>query len=290
MTKAKAKAAKKSDHGAGVRGGEMFKFDPYKYIIIGLDTKDGPEHPLYDERIRLPVPDGLVKNIAYYGVLKPVIFERIPGDDERVLVIDGRQRIRAARMVLDRQRAAGEVEIAVRGIPQKGDGARMLGIARAANIHQSDGAMTNARNAQRMLDINGGDAEAVAIAFGVTKHTLEREWLPLLGLTTRGIKAVESGAMSPTAGARLARLPKDEQDAKLAEITAGGAKPTAAAVNNKVREASGKEPIETPRGKLTRIGAELDRLDKALDSKDGADTVTVLLESIGTIRTIVRAA
>src|SRR5512136_2177542 len=38
-----------------VKTGDLFKFKPSELIIVGLDTEDGPEHPLYDDRIGLPV-------------------------------------------------------------------------------------------------------------------------------------------------------------------------------------------------------------------------------------------
>ena len=50
-----------------------FGMDPDKLTIIGLDTDDGPEHPLYDERVRLPLDESFVKNVKVYGVIEDVI-------------------------------------------------------------------------------------------------------------------------------------------------------------------------------------------------------------------------
>lgn len=241
----------------------MFKFDPYDYVIVGLDTEDGPEHPLYDERIKIPVPEALIRNIRTYGVLKPVLFER---DGERPLVVDGRQRVRAARVVRDRQRDAGEDEIAVRGIPQRGDGSHLFAVSRAANLHQADGPMTSARNAQRMVDL-GRSTEEIAVAFGVTEQTV-KHWLALLELAPAVRAAVDRGSISPTAAAKLRKLDRDGQVAKLSELTAGGAKPTASAARDQVRKERGLAPVVTARGKLDQIEAALREVasDRDLES------------------------
>jgi ParB family chromosome partitioning protein len=256
-------APQKTGHGSGKRAGELFAFPPDGpdgYVIVGLDTKDGPEHHLYDPRIHDPVPDFLVASIRHYGVKKPVLFVR---DGERVLVVDGRMRIRAARIARDQQKAAGEVELVVRGLPERGDPARLFGVSRTTNLHIADGPLRNAENAQRMLDMGKGHDE-VAMTFGVTEHTLRREWLPLIGASKEVRQAVERGAknggVGPTVAAKIAKLPLAEQPKALAELTKDGAKPTVHEAANKLRAAAGKAPVETARGKLTRIANELEKL------------------------------
>ena len=260
----------------------MFKFDPYDYVIIGLDTDDGPDHPLYDERIKMPVPEALIRNIRAYGVLKPVLFER---DGDRPLVVDGRQRIRAARVVRDRQREAGEDEIAVRGIPQRGDGSHLFAVSRAANLHQADGPLTQARNAQRMVDL-GRTTEEIAIAFGVTEQTV-KHWLALLELAPAVRTAVERGKISPTAAIKLAKLDRDDQVKKLSELTDGGAKPTVSAARDRVRKERGMTPVVSPKAKLGQIRAVLQGISPA--TADGSmasfrsnavDDLIVALEKI----------
>jgi ParB family chromosome partitioning protein len=264
MTPKKPQADKGTNgHGAGRRGGEMFKFSPYDYVIIGLDTNDGPEHHLYDERIKLPVPEERVRNIQTYGVLKPVLFER---DGDRQLVVDGRQRIRAARIAWDRQHAAGEVEIEVRGVPVRGDEAHLFGVSRAANVHQVDSPMVDARNAQRRLDL-GMSKDAAATATGVTLQVLEQRLL-LLGLAPDVRKAVESGAIGVTSAVVLGKLSKAEQSVRLKELTASGVKPTVADTNNRVREARGQQPTINARTRINMISEALAKIDTATSSKD----------------------
>lgn len=47
--------------------GQYFFCDPHTVTIIGLDTKDGPEHPLWDERINRPLDKNLVYDIQAHG-------------------------------------------------------------------------------------------------------------------------------------------------------------------------------------------------------------------------------
>ena len=263
-----SKRSNSGGHGAGTRGGEMFKFDPYDYVIVGLDTKDGPDHPLYDERINMPVPETLIRNIRAYGVLKPVLFER---DGDRPLVVDGRQRVRAARIVRDRQREAGEDEISVRGIPQRGDGSHLFAVSRAANLHQADGPLTQARNAQRMVDL-GKSTEEIAVAFGVTEQTVGH-WLSLLDLAPAVRTAVERGVIKPTAAVKLRKLDRNQQVEKLGELIAGGAKPTVSAARDRVREARGLDPVVTPKARLRQIESVLREL-----AGDGASPKATIAE------------
>jgi ParB family transcriptional regulator, chromosome partitioning protein len=251
---AKGPAAKK--RGGGQADGtrrSYFVFDPNELIIIGLDTNDGQDHPLWDERIHLPLSEPMIRNIRVRGVLEPITFVR---DGDRALVVDGRQRVRHAREALTLQVKAGEFPLVVPGIPRRGNDAELFGVARTLNAHRTaDGPMTNARNVERMAAM-GLSEDRIALEMGVTPQTV-KAWRLLLDLAPVVCKAVEAGALSATAASTLAKLPRAEQIAKLGELTAGGARPTIRAATNKVREANGQAPTETPSARLKKIIAEL---------------------------------
>jgi ParB family chromosome partitioning protein len=82
-----------------------FAVDPDNLIIIGLDTDDGPEHPLYDERVKLPLDESTVLNIMAIGVKEPVLVRKTDGNPE---VVDGRRRTMHAREANRRLRELGE--------------------------------------------------------------------------------------------------------------------------------------------------------------------------------------
>ncbi len=235
-----------------------FVFDPGEVCIIGIDTNDGPEHPLFDAESnahKAEQDDANIANVRTFGVLKPILFER---DGDRVIVVDGRTRVRWARCAAKLQKAAGEEVLVVPGLPKRGDGAMLYGISRAANTHRPDDTpLQNARNAQRLIDMGRSEEEA-AIAFGVTKLTM-RQWLSLLTLDPKVQRLVERG-MAIGAASKLAKLPRSEQVARLAQLKDAGEKPTARAVTNKLREANGKAPTETAAQKLKRIAAVVDEV------------------------------
>lgn len=71
--------------------------EPGAFVVIGKDTADGAEHALYDPRAFEEVSAGMVQSIREHGVLQPVTVSR--ADLPRLVVIDGRQRVNAARKV-----------------------------------------------------------------------------------------------------------------------------------------------------------------------------------------------
>lgn len=241
-----------------------FMMDPDDVVVVGHDTKDGPEHPLYDGRIKLPIEEALVRNIVTYGVIKPVLAEK---DGDNVYTVDGRRRILHARAANERLAAAGEERIRVPVIFKKGTDAYLFGISRASNtLHADDGPLTNAKNAQRMIDM-GSTEEEVAVTFGVkTQHV--KDWLTLLGMAAKVRHAVEKGELSPSAAVSMASLPKDEQETMLDKLRAEGVKPTVDRVQNKKRAARGKEEVLSPRARIKKVGELLLKLGSVDATKD----------------------
>lgn len=211
--------------------------DPTDLTIIGLDTdhKQG-EHPLWDERSKAQLDESMVLNIMVYGVIKPVVCVR-EGDD--LLLVDGRQRVLSAREANKRLAAQGSPVVKVPLLMRNGEDHRLLGVMVSANEHRrADDMLVKAAKAQRMLDFEA-TVEEVANAFGVTPTTIE-EWQRLLGASTKVKKAVRAGKLSATAAATLAKLGREEQEAKLADMVARG-RTTVAEAEKVVAEAKGKK-------------------------------------------------
>lgn len=209
-----------------------FSMDPDKLVIIGVDTDDGPEHPLWDTRAFLPIEESLVLNIMCYGIIEPVTAVK---DGDRAVVVDGRRRVLHAREAKKRQEKAGEVSVMVPLMVKRGSDGRLFGISRSANEHRaSDDLLTRAENAQRMIDL-GESEETVAVTFGIKPQTV-RIWLSLLDLDNTVKIAVKNGELSASAAAKLAKLPRAEQKTTLVELREQGkvtTKKTAARVRAK---------------------------------------------------------
>ena len=246
------KSGGEGDQADGTRS-SMFGFDPFDLTIVGIDTEDepdlayafDPDSNAYDAE----GDDGAIASVRARGVLKPILFER---DGDRKIVIDGRSRVRWARVAAKLQRDAGEVVLKVRGIPTRGDARTLYGISRGANRHRpEDSPLAHARQADRLIGYGYSEADA-AVSMGVTLPVL-KGWLALLGLAPQVQKAVECGTIAVGAAAQLVKLPKAEQTAKLAAIAESGQKPTANVVANRVRKDDGREPVDTAAQKLRRI-------------------------------------
>lgn len=239
----------------------MFIIEPEKLTIV-----TDPAHPLYDERIKLPLDESLVKNIMVYGIKVPVLIRK---NGEVLEVVDGRQRVRAAIEANRRFEEEGGLAVKVRVVLEKGSDAEMMGVGILTNeLRQGDDIIVKARKAKRVLDLNP-DEGACALLFGVSVAHLRR-WIKLLTTDTKVQKAVEAGEISATAAAELADLPRDQQIEALEKLTgeaAGGKKLTVGAAKRAVKRASGQVKHEKPPVRLLQKfyeAPELDPQDKAL--------------------------
>lgn len=272
MGKTKTKAdGSRSD--AGQHRTSMIWFDPDDLVIIGLDTKDGEEHTLYDPRINDPITDQQIANIRTYGVIQPITVQR---DGDRFIVVDGRGRVRRARAAADLQRKAGEEVLKVPCVVKRGSDVMMLGVSRAANsCRTDDNPLRNARWANKMAEAGMSQTE-VAIGFGVSQSTVSM-WISLVELSSRVQTAVERGQVSATAAARLSKLSRSEQDAQLGKLLVdGGGKATVERVNNAARASRGEAPLITPKGRVAQATSILTRLSAEIESSDHESLLGVI--------------
>lgn len=234
--------------------GNLFLVPPEDLTIIGLDTADGPEHPLYDERVLLPLDEPLVRNIMCHGVIEPVIIRK--NGDDVVEVIDGRQRVRAARAACKRLEAEGKEPVLVPVVRRVGRDAEHYGVMISANeIRRDDTPLAKARKAGRYLAM-GRTEEDAAEQFGVDIVTI-KGWLRLLDLAPEVQEAVDLNKLSALAAKQFAGLPRAEQVAMLATMQAAG-DPTAAQVKAavKARKVARERAHETATEPQGAAGAE----------------------------------
>lgn len=212
---------------------------PEKLVLIGLDTEDREEHPLYDERVFLPDDENLMKNIMVYGILQPI---RVRKEGGRILVVDGRQRVKAARAAAKLQGEAGEVSVRVPTLEVKGADDKMVtGIMISTNEQrQADDALTRAFKAVRMLQ-QTGDMDAVCIAFGRTSVTINN-WLKLAEARPEVHEALKAKKIATQAAIEIARLDRDQQLEQLEKLlrVADGTRVSESAAKKAVKEAKKK--------------------------------------------------
>jgi ParB-like chromosome segregation protein Spo0J len=152
----------------------MFRVDPATLTIIGLDTDDGPEHQLWDERIKDPLNESMVKNIMALGVIEPIIVVvEGSGDSRRAVVVDGRGRTRHAREANRLLKERGEPGLVVPVVAEKGmsEKDQQLLAVSLNEIRRDDPTMVKAAKAARMKQ-RGSSSQDIALAFGVDPQTV----------------------------------------------------------------------------------------------------------------------
>jgi ParB family chromosome partitioning protein len=209
---------------------DAYYMAPEDIVIIGLDTKDGSDHFLYDERIKLPLAGSFVDNVMKVGVIKAITCTKLVIDGmERAVVVDGRQRVRAARKANELLVKQGEQAMRIKVIPQRGaeDMLMVVGVSTNSFV-QEDTPVLKARKAQRLLDRGLSTAE-VASSMGVTTQSVAN-WTKLLELDKTVLKAVDSEQIAASTAIQLHGLDKSAQADKLKELldsSKNGKRPTA---------------------------------------------------------------
>ena len=96
--------AKNSTEAYGASGKtNVLNFEPERLHLV-----TDRSHPLYDERIHLPLDESMILNIMDQGVLEPIIVWKDP-ETGLSCVVDGRQRVRHTVEANKRLAAAGRI-------------------------------------------------------------------------------------------------------------------------------------------------------------------------------------
>jgi hypothetical protein len=263
LKKTEATTETATPNGAVIAGkGQYLKVRPSQLTIIGVDTEDGPEHPLYDERINLPLDPDMVANIRHHGVLEVI---QAVKDGERLIVWAGRQRTRHARIVEAEMAKAGEGDFTVNVLATKDSqvGAFQKGLV-SNRFRTNDDVLTSARQAKKALDL-GATIQSIASDMKVSDQTI-RNWVQLLSASPEVIAAVEAQDIGATSALVLAALPQAEQGAQLdalKEDAKTGVKLTASETKNRVQaRKAGEQPAKkaTPKERVDKAVILLTKL------------------------------
>lgn len=229
--------------------GNLWSIDPDDLCIIGgkrlpadergsIDTDDGPDHDLYDERVAEPLTEEFVNNVDAHGVDTPVLIVKL-GDV--ATVIAGRKRIRAARVVNARRKKRGEPPIKVDAKLKRASGSGLLAAMITENeARTNDGILTKIEKLKRLMN-RGVAIDDAAIHFNVSASTV-KGWLAFEDNATAETKAAaRAGRLSASAAAELAKVvDPDKQREKLAQVVGTGEKVSARAARAASRVARGK--------------------------------------------------
>jgi len=213
--------AKNSRDAYGALGeSKLLHFDPGDLVIV-----DDPKHPLYDERVDLPLSAELVASILHHGrVLEPVICRKDP-DTDRMEVVAGRQRVRAVREIQKRgevfkslpealQKRRGKDAWRIPAIVDRSKDEDLAEVMVSENeIRLSDSPLVRAEKMRRLLGRGKTEGE-LSILFGCSGATVKNT-LSLLDASSSVRKAVDSGRIAAASAYRLAKLPAEEQKTRV---------------------------------------------------------------------------
>ena len=221
------------------RAGGFFMVDPDDVLIA-----DDPGHPLYEaERNVLPLDPCFVKNIAKRGVKLPILIRK---NGDRVEVVDGRLRIRAAREVNKALREAGEKPMLVRAILEHGGDADLVAISGAAQIRTEESPLNKAKRAAKLVAYGYSTAD-IAIELGVSEKAVE-QWLQIVDLSQSMQTAISLGHLSSTAALKFKNLTHEEQDAAVRSMTTTpAAQTTKSDADNDQTQAPTAKPVKVKR-------------------------------------------
>ncbi|HIE8869942.1 TPA: ParB/RepB/Spo0J family partition protein [Klebsiella variicola] len=202
-------------YGASGKSNVLF-FEPENLHLV-TDTT----HPLYDERVHLPLNEAVILNIMELGVLEPIIVWKDP-ETGLSCVVDGRQRVRHTLEANKRLSKEGKEPLLVPAVAKRGSAVRMAQAMVSANeIRQADTPLGRAKKMADALE-RGHDEDDLSLMFGVSVQTV-RATLSLLDATQAVRDAVESGTVTATQARQLASLKPEEQREKVSEIEAATA-------------------------------------------------------------------
>lgn len=190
-------------------------FDPEALHLV-----DDPKHPLYDERIHLPLDEGMVLNIMDQGVIEPVVVWKDP-DTGLTCVVDGRQRVRHTIEANRRLAESGKLALRVPAVPRKGSAIRMAQAMVSTNeIRRDDSPLAKAKKMVALTEM-GHDDQDLALLFGCSTQTV-RNTLGLLDVVQEAQDALEAGKITAGQARDLRKLKPEAQRERVEKLVDAG--------------------------------------------------------------------
>lgn len=202
------KAANRTEEFGAVSRGQTFYYDPEKLKLV-----TNPSHPLFDERVYLPLDEGMILSIMAYGVGEPIVCRKNGEDKDGVAVIevvDGRQRVRCSIEANARLVAAGKEPIRIPAVIRRSGEQDAIGAMITLNeVRTVDNIVVRAKKLSRFLQTGHSEDEA-QIAYGVNQRGL-KHLLAVASLAPEVQDKLQAGQMTFAAAMELSQLPQDQQ-------------------------------------------------------------------------------
>lgn len=246
---------------------DVFRVKPDNLVVVNT-----PGHPLYDERVNLPVDPALVASIIEHGIRQSVTVRR---NGSLFEVEDGRQRVKAA--IEANKQLKKDQQILVPVTMSKDNDQQAMKVMIALNEQRvEDTPMVKAAKAKRLLDYGTSKAD-VAAQFGKPISWLN-ELLKVLETDDSVQRGVEKGLIAVTAASKLASLSREEQKKAMADLRDSGRGVGRATVKAKVkavkearRTGTAEQVLVIPpkRSILVAVHDAYDATEEARSAKNG---------------------
>lgn len=260
-----------------------FLVDPDKLVIVGFDTEDGPEHPLWDKRGKLPPDEDLADAMIRDG-FRGTIEVRKNGKDAKsgediFEVVFGRRRTKAARLAQEKTKEPFPIAVLVR----KYDDEEAFAIRLGENIRRRELTTIDKADELKRYMARGHNEQEAAYVFGLTVNGV-KNLMRLHDVNAEVRKAVEHNNISASAAAELADIPREEQSealSKMLEGAAKGEKPTRQAAKKAKHARNNEEKTVAP---PKRFVTNILKLNSRHGNLLNADVVKGILWALGDIQ------
>lgn len=255
-----------------------FLADPNDLTIIGFDTDDGPEHPLWDKRCKLPADENLADAMLRDGFQGAIEVRKNGEKNGKPIyeVVIGRRRTKSARRAQEKSGQPFLINVLVRKYSEEEAFAVRVG----ENIRRLDlSPLDKADELHRYMKRGHNEKEA-ALVFDLTVNGV-KNLLRAHDLSGEVRKAIEAGDLSFAAAAELADLPREEQGpamAKLKEAEARGEKVTKRSVRKAKAARNGSDKSVAP---PKRFISKILQLNKRNGGVLNGDAVKGILWALG---------
>lgn len=276
---------------------ESFNVDADDVFIIGRDTPDGQEHPLWRDDAKRP--PSLVDTLLEEGQLQEVLCRKavVRGEKnelvERVEVIFGVDRTISVREINKSRKKNERMPLRIRLVPRGTTDEEIVAMIEAENARRKEQAspIRKAESAKRMLRFKI-DEKTILRVQGLTSMETVKRNLGLLELAPAVRAAVDEGRVLPSTALTLKALPVAEQVEKVNEWLADpSSAPSTKAAAREVKEsrkpAAERAPAAEGDGKgppslrtIGKVVRALAKLDAEQKPKPVSDEVSDVLSAL----------
>ncbi len=201
-----------------------FRVSPESLTLIGkcaeatdaddVDASEGAA--FYDHSMKDPVPAWMIASIEELGVTDLI---KICRDGEKIVVTDGRTRVRAARIINAKRAKTGQEPIRVPVMTPRTGLKDNVKVMVSSNHNRKVMSMIATARMCKQMEAQHISTAEIARAIGKEKPAVENFYLPFNDLDESLQEAVQNGVMDFTTALKMKKLSRAEQKKAIEALT-----------------------------------------------------------------------